>query len=141
MPVTRSELLFLCGGALAGAVVAKNYDKIKAKTGPLLAAAGAAVGDAYTAAARRVGERVEAMQDATARPYAAQCLGRIGPVNCGLVTITWPNRSSSPGPLRLAFGSVAPTCAVCPAAETVCNGVTRNASQMAPTVTTRKAST
>lgn len=66
MPVTRSELLFLCGGALAGAVVAKNYDKIKAKAGPVLAAAGAAVGDAYTAAARRVGERVEAMQDAMA---------------------------------------------------------------------------
>src|SRR5262249_14024327 len=35
MPVTRSELLFLCGGAIAGAVVAKNYDKIKAKAGPL----------------------------------------------------------------------------------------------------------
>jgi hypothetical protein len=66
MPVTRSELLFLCGGAVAGAVVAKNYDKIKAKTGPLLAAAGAAVGDAYTAAARRVGEHIEAMQDAVA---------------------------------------------------------------------------
>jgi hypothetical protein len=66
MPVTRSELLFLCGGAIAGAVAAKNYDKIKAKAGPLLTAAGAAVGDAYTAAARRVGERMEAMQDAMA---------------------------------------------------------------------------
>lgn len=66
MPVTRSELLFLCGGAIAGVVAAKNYDKIKAKAGPVLAAAGAAVGDAYTAAARRVGERVEAMQDAMA---------------------------------------------------------------------------
>ena len=52
MPVTRSELLFLCGGAIAGAIAAKNYDKIKAKAGPLLAAAGGAVGDAYTAAAR-----------------------------------------------------------------------------------------
>jgi hypothetical protein len=59
-------LLFLCGGAIAGAVVAKNYDKIKAKAGPVLAAAGAAVGDAYTAAARRVGEHVEAMQDSMA---------------------------------------------------------------------------
>ncbi len=66
MPVTRSELLFLCGGAIAGAVAVKNYDKLKAKAGPILAAAGAAVGDAYTAAARRVGERVEAMQDAMA---------------------------------------------------------------------------
>jgi len=35
---------------------------------------------------------------------------------------------------------VAPTCAVCPAAETVCSGVTRNASQMAPAVTMRKVS-
>jgi hypothetical protein len=59
-------LLFLCGGAIAGAVAAKNYDKIKAKAGPVLAAAGAAVGDAYTAAARRVGERIESMQDAMA---------------------------------------------------------------------------
>ena len=59
-------MLFLCGGAIAGAIAAKNYDKIKAKAGPLLAAAGDAVGDAYTAAARRVGERVEAMQDAMA---------------------------------------------------------------------------
>jgi hypothetical protein len=78
MPVTRSELLFLCGGALAGAVVAKNYDKIKAKTGPLLAAAGAAVGDAYTAAARRVGEHVEAMQDAMAEAGQA---GQSGAAN------------------------------------------------------------
>jgi hypothetical protein len=66
MPVTRSELLFLCGGAIAGAIAAKNYDKIKTKAGPWLAAAGVAVGDAYTAAARSVGERVEAMQDAMA---------------------------------------------------------------------------
>jgi hypothetical protein len=71
MPVTRSELLFLCGGAIAGAIAAKNYDKIKAKAGPLLAAAGGAVGDAYTAAARRVGERVEAMQDAMAEAHQA----------------------------------------------------------------------
>jgi hypothetical protein len=66
MPVTRSELLFLCGGAIAGAVGAKNYDKIKAKVGPWLAAAGGAAGDAYTEAARRVGERIEAVQDAMA---------------------------------------------------------------------------
>jgi hypothetical protein len=66
MPVTRSELLFLCGGAIAGAIAAKNYDKIKAKAGPWVAAAGTAVGDAYTAAARNVGERIEAMQDAMA---------------------------------------------------------------------------
>jgi hypothetical protein len=71
MPVTRSELLFLCGGAIAGALAAKNYDKIKAKAGPLLAAAGSAVGDAYTAAARHVGERIEAMQDTMAESRQA----------------------------------------------------------------------
>ena len=73
MPVTRSELMFLCGGAIAGVVIAKNFDKIveavgplKEKLSPLLATAGEAFGDAYAAAARRVGERVEAMQDAMA---------------------------------------------------------------------------
>ncbi len=68
-------------------------------------------------------------------------LGLITPVNCGFVAITWPNRSSSPGPRRLAFGSVAPTCALCPAAETVCSGVTRSASQIAPAVTMTKTAT
>lgn len=78
MPVTRSELFFLCGGALAGALAAKNYDKIKERVAPLkervspwLATAGDAVGDAYTAAARRVGERIEAMQDAMAQTHQA----------------------------------------------------------------------
>jgi hypothetical protein len=73
MPVTRSELLFLCGGALAGVVIAKNFDKIKEtaaplkeKLSPLLETAVEAVGDAYAAAAQRVAERVEAMQDAVA---------------------------------------------------------------------------
>jgi hypothetical protein len=66
MPVTRSELLFLCGGVVAGVVGAKNYDKIKGKVAPWLATAGEAVGDAYTAAARKVGERIEAVQDAMA---------------------------------------------------------------------------
>ena len=73
MPVTRSELMFLCGGAIAGVVIAKNWDKItehlgplKEKVGPLLETASEAFGDAYASAARRVGERVEAMQDAMA---------------------------------------------------------------------------
>ena len=66
MPVTRSELLFLCGGAVAGAAAAKNFEHLKAKLGPLFATAGAAAGDAYSAAARRVGERAEAIQDAMA---------------------------------------------------------------------------
>jgi len=38
--------------------------------------------------------------------------GRIGPSNWGLVGITWPNRSSSPGPDRLKSGMTAPTLAV-----------------------------
>jgi hypothetical protein len=73
MPVTRSELLFFCGGAIAGVLAAKNYGKIKESVEPLkekmspwLTSAGNAVGDAYTAAARRVGERIEAVQDAMA---------------------------------------------------------------------------
>ena len=73
MPVTRSELLFLCGGAIAGVVIAKNFDKIKEHLGPLkeklsplLETAGEAFGDAYATAAPRVGERIEAMQDAMA---------------------------------------------------------------------------
>ncbi|MHB1556836.1 MAG: hypothetical protein ACYC61_05060 [Isosphaeraceae bacterium] len=78
MPVTRSELLYLCGGAVAGALAAKNLDKIRDKAGPLLAAAGGAVGDAYTAAARRVGEKLEAMQDAMAENRQASPAGANG---------------------------------------------------------------
>ena len=63
MPVTRSELLFLCGGALVGAAAAKNFSRIREKVEPFLAGAGEVVGDAYTAAAKRVGERIETMQD------------------------------------------------------------------------------
>jgi hypothetical protein len=75
--------MVLCGGAIAGAVAAKNYDKIKAKAGPLLAAAGAAVGDAYTAAARKVGERVEAMQDAMAEARQGAGNGEAGATDAG----------------------------------------------------------
>ena len=66
MPVTRSELLFLCGGAIAGAAVVKNFQQIKTRMGPFVATAGDAVGDAYSAAARKVGDRVESLQDAVA---------------------------------------------------------------------------
>jgi len=69
MPVTRSEALFLCGGAVAGALAAKHFDKIKDKLSPLFAAAGGAVGDAYSAAARTVGERFESIQDAMAEAH------------------------------------------------------------------------
>lgn len=66
MPVTRSELLFLCGGAIAGAAAAKNLSRIKEKVQPFLSGAGEVVGDAYTAAAKKVGERIESMQDSMA---------------------------------------------------------------------------
>lgn len=66
MPITRSELLFLCGGAIAGAAAAKNLDTLKKKVGPWVSTAGDAFGDAYSAAARRVGEKVELIQDAMA---------------------------------------------------------------------------
>ncbi len=66
MPVTRSELLFLVGGAVAGAAVVKNLDQIKSRMGPFVANAGDAFGDAYSAAARKVGDRVESLQDAMA---------------------------------------------------------------------------
>lgn len=66
MPVTRSELLFLAGGAIVGAAAAKNFQLLKEKVGPWVATAGDAVGDAYSAAARTVGERVESLQDAMA---------------------------------------------------------------------------
>ena len=75
MPVTRSELLFLAGGAIAGAAVAKNYDRLKEKVGPWVATAGDAFGDAYSAAARRVGEKVESIQDAMAEMRQAPAAG------------------------------------------------------------------
>ena len=60
--------------------------------------------------------------------------GRMGPSNCGLVGITWPKRSSCPGPDKLSDGSAAPTSAVWPAADTCCIGATFSASQIDPTV-------
>lgn len=75
MPVTRSELLFLAGGAIAGAAAAKNYDRLKEKFGPWVATAGEAFGDAYSAAARRVGEKVESIQDTMAEMRQAPASG------------------------------------------------------------------
>jgi hypothetical protein len=67
MPVTRSEILFLCGGAVLGIIGAKNYDKIKAKAAPWLSKAGEAASDTYRDASRLVGERIEAAQDSMAQ--------------------------------------------------------------------------
>jgi ElaB/YqjD/DUF883 family membrane-anchored ribosome-binding protein len=66
MPVTKSEFLYFCAGALVGAVGAKNFDKIKDQLGPLLAKAGEAAADAYADAARHVGEHLESVQDSMA---------------------------------------------------------------------------
>lgn len=66
MPVTRSELLFLCGGAIAGVAVAKNLERIKSKVGPWVSGVGDTFGDAYSAAARKAGEKAESLQDAMA---------------------------------------------------------------------------
>jgi len=66
MPVTRSEALFFTVGVVAGAAAAANYPWLKQKAGPLIAGAGAAFGDSYAEAARRVAEKVEAIQDAMA---------------------------------------------------------------------------
>ncbi len=66
MPVTRSELLYLCGEAIAGSVAARNLEQIKSKVGPWVSGAGETFGDADSAAARKAGERVESIQDALA---------------------------------------------------------------------------
>jgi hypothetical protein len=66
MPVTRSELLYFCAGAVVGAIGAKNFEKIKSELGPLLAKAGEAAADAYADAARRVVEQVESVHDKVA---------------------------------------------------------------------------
>jgi ElaB/YqjD/DUF883 family membrane-anchored ribosome-binding protein len=66
MPVTKSEFLYFCAGALVGAVGAKNFEKIKSQVGPMLAKAGEAAADAYADAARRVGEQLESVQDSMA---------------------------------------------------------------------------
>jgi ElaB/YqjD/DUF883 family membrane-anchored ribosome-binding protein len=66
MPVTKSEFMYFCAGAVVGAIGAKNFDKIKDQLGPLLAKAGEAAADAYADAARRVAERVESVQDSIA---------------------------------------------------------------------------
>jgi hypothetical protein len=66
MPVTASEFLFFCGGAVVGAAALKYYPQIKPKLEPLLENAGGIVGDKYTDAARKMAERIEAIYDAMA---------------------------------------------------------------------------
>jgi hypothetical protein len=70
MPVTKSEMMFFAAGAMVGAAAGANYPKLKEKFGPILAAAlagvSSAVGDSYAEVAKRVAEKVEAVQDAMA---------------------------------------------------------------------------
>jgi len=66
MPITRSEALFLVAGVAVGAAARSAFPQIKEKLGPLVAGAGAALGDAYSEVAKRVAEKVESVQDAMA---------------------------------------------------------------------------
>ncbi len=66
MPITRSEVVFFAAGVAVGAAARSAYPQLKEKLGPLLAGAGAALGDAYSDIAKRVAEKVESVQDAMA---------------------------------------------------------------------------
>jgi hypothetical protein len=70
MPVTKSEMMFFAAGAVLGAAAGANLPLLKEKLGPLisaaLAGASTAVSDSYADVAKRVAERVEAVQDAMA---------------------------------------------------------------------------
>jgi hypothetical protein len=70
MPVTKSEMMFFAAGAALGAAAGANLPLLKEKLGPLFAAAlagaSSAVGDSYAEVAKRVAEKVEAVQDAMA---------------------------------------------------------------------------
>ncbi len=74
MPITRSEAIFLAAGVAVGVAARSAYPQLKEKIGPLLAGAGAALGDAYSEVAKRVAEKVESVQDTMAekgRPAAS----------------------------------------------------------------------
>jgi hypothetical protein len=66
MPITRSEVIYFAAGVAVGAAARSAYPQLKEKLGPLLAGAGAAMGDAYAEVAKRVAEKVESVQDTMA---------------------------------------------------------------------------
>lgn len=66
MPITRSEVIYLAAGVAVGAAARSAFPKLKETIGPVVAGAGAALGDAYTEFARRVAEKVESVQDSMA---------------------------------------------------------------------------
>ena len=85
MPVTRSEAMFFTAGLVIGAAAGSNFPVLKEKFGPLLSGAsrrGAAFGESYSEMAKKVAEKVEAVQDAMAemKQAAAELPGmRPGP--------------------------------------------------------------
>jgi hypothetical protein len=66
MPLTRSELVCLTAGLAIGALAGANSDKVKSALSGLLGTIKDSVGDGYAAAAQKVAEHVEGLQDAVA---------------------------------------------------------------------------
>jgi len=66
MPLTRSEWVCLTTGLAIGALAGANSDKIKSALSGLLGTIKDSVGDGYAAAAQKVAEHVEGLQDAVA---------------------------------------------------------------------------
>ncbi len=70
MPLTRSELVCLTAGLAVGALAGANSEKIKSTLTGLLGLMGDGVGKGYAAAAQKVAEHVEGLQDAVAAAKA-----------------------------------------------------------------------
>ena len=66
MPLTRSEIVCLTAGIAVGALAGANSDKIKAALSGLLGLVTEGMGSGYAAAAQKVAEQVEGLQDAVA---------------------------------------------------------------------------
>ena len=70
MPVTRSEAIFFTAGLVIGAAAGASFPILKEKLGPLLSGeltgAGAAFSKGLSEMAKKVAEKVEAVQDAMA---------------------------------------------------------------------------
>ena len=70
MPLTRSELVCLSAGIAVGALAGANADKIKHALAGVLGLVTEGVGEGYAAAAQKVAEHVEGLQDAVAAAKA-----------------------------------------------------------------------
>lgn len=71
-----SEAVFFGAGFAAGAASAANYPKLKKKFGPIVEEAKDVVGDAYSEAARKAAETMEAIQDKLAE-HRAHARGQV----------------------------------------------------------------